>query len=301
MNNILECFETGAFNELMQFSFNEVREAFNLNGYFVLEEQWDQFVQEASQAKAWYTEELKKIEEYALGEHTEKVNSGDDVPEFETPQYKIQTVETQTKRKLIRLIAEYFNHDLFQNNKAAIYKQTCFKETAVETPHELLIALNVNKSQIYTLLSILGFYQRTERYFLSQADFLKICYDYSHQVHAINKNLGMEYRFVNIFYSGSRIKPSKKRKTDGSVDTYVDEAVSEQYQSNKFIDVDKISLLMLVQPYLKNNTQEIKKIIEIMMKNFRKHTGEYAWNAVQDEVRAFIKDCEARGIMKRLL
>lgn len=112
MNNILECFETGAFNELMQFSFNEVREAFNLNGYFVLEEQWNQFVQEASQAKAWYTEELKKIEEYALGEHTEKVNSGDDVPEFETPQYKIQTVETQTKRKLIRLIAEYFNHDL---------------------------------------------------------------------------------------------------------------------------------------------------------------------------------------------
>ena len=48
----------------------------------------------------------------------------------------------------------------------------------------------------------------------------------------------MEYRFVNIFYSGSRIKPSKKRKTAGSVDTYADEAVSEQYQSNKFIDVD---------------------------------------------------------------
>jgi hypothetical protein len=111
----------------------------------------------------------------------------------------------------------------------------------------------------------------------------------------------MEYRFVNIFYSGSRIKPGKKRKTDGSVDVHVDEAVAEQYQSNKFIDVDKISLLMLVQPYLKNNTQEIKKIIEIMMKNFRRYTGEYAWNTVKDEVRAFIKDCEARGIMKRLL
>jgi hypothetical protein len=299
--NILECFETGAFNELIQFSFDKVREAFNLNGYFVLEEQGDQFVQEATQIKAWYTEELKKIEKYVLGEYTTKVNSGDDVLEHETPQHKIKEVETQTKRKLIKLISKYFNRDLFQSNKATIYKNASFKETAVETPHELLIALNVNKSQIYTLLSILGFYQRTERYFLSQADFLKICYDYSHQVHAINKNLGMEYRFVNIFYSGSRIKPSKKRKTDGSVDTYVDEAVSEQYQSNKFIDVDKISLLMLVQPYLKNNTQEIKKIIEIMMKNFRKHTGEYAWNAVQDEVRAFIKDCEARGIMKRLL
>ena len=61
MNNILECFETEAFNELMQFSFDEVREAFNLNGYFVMEEQGGQFVQEASQAKDWYTEELKKI------------------------------------------------------------------------------------------------------------------------------------------------------------------------------------------------------------------------------------------------
>jgi hypothetical protein len=111
----------------------------------------------------------------------------------------------------------------------------------------------------------------------------------------------MEYRFVNIFLSSSRIKPPKKRKTEGTVDSNIDNALSEQFQSTKFIDVDKISLLMLIQPYLKNNTQEICKIIEIMMKNFRKYRGMVAWEKTMEEVRSFIADCEAKGIMKRLL
>jgi hypothetical protein len=58
---------------------------------------------------------------------------------------------------------------------------------------------------------------------------------------------------------------------------------------------------MLIQPYLKNNTQEICKIIEIMMKNFRKYRGMVAWEKTMEEVRSFIADCEAKGIMKRLL
>ena len=299
--NILEYFETGAFNELIRFSFDEVRAVFNLNRYFVLDEQGEQFIQDATKVKGWYIEELNKIEHYVQGEYTTKINSGDDVPEFETPQFKVKAVETQTKRKLIRLISEYFDHDLFQQNKPMICGQGLLKEEAVETPHELLIALNVNKNRIYSLLSILGYYQRNYGYFLSRADFLTICYDYSHQVHVINKNLGMEYRFVNIFLANGRIKPLKKRKTSGSVDSNIDNAVSEHYQSSKFIDVDKISLLMLIQPYLKNNTQEICKIIEIMEKNFKRYRGMDAWENTMDEVRTFIADCEARGIMKRLL
>jgi hypothetical protein len=261
----------------------------------------DRFVCEATQVKTRYTEELNKVEQYAQGEYTVKINSGDAVPEFETPQFKVKAVETQTKRQLIKLIAEYFNRDLFQSNKTFLYGHELFKEETVEAPHELLIALNVNKTKIYSLLSILGYYQRNYGYFLSRTDFLAICYDYSHQVHIINKNLGMEYRFVNIFLSSSRIKPPKKRKTEGTVDSNIDNALSEQFQSTKFIDVDKISLLMLIQPYLKNNTQEICKIIEIMMKNFRKYRGMVAWEKTMEEVRAFIADCEAKGIMKRLL
>lgn len=298
--DIVECVETGAFNEMIRFSFDEVRKVFNLYGYYVLEEQGSQFVQEASQVKSWYTEELNKIESYALGEYATSINSGIEVPEFDTPQFKVKAVETQTKRKLIQLMTKYFNYDLFQSNKPLIYGHELFKEEAVETLHELLKALNVNKSKIYSLLSILGFYQRKHRYFLSQADFLSICCNYSNQVFAINKGLGMEYRFVNIFLASGRIKPPKRRKTDGSVDSHIDNVVSEQYQSTKFIDIDKISLLMLIQPYFKNNTQEICKIIEIMMKNFRKYRGMDAWEMTIEEVRAFIFECEAKGIMKEL-
>lgn len=59
--NILDCFESEAFNELINFSFEEVRAAFNLNKYFVLDEQGDQFIAEASQVKELYTEALNKI------------------------------------------------------------------------------------------------------------------------------------------------------------------------------------------------------------------------------------------------
>ena len=112
--NKLECFETGAFNELINCSFEDVREAFNLNQYFVLDNQSDQFCQDASQVKNWYLEELNKVEEYAQGEYVQKVNSGIDLFESDSPAFKIQTIEVQTKRKLIGLIRKYFNKEVFQ-------------------------------------------------------------------------------------------------------------------------------------------------------------------------------------------
>lgn len=299
MDNILEYLESGAFNELIRFSFEEVRSVFNLNQYFVLDEHYDKFIYEASQVKSWYTDALNKIEVYAQGEYAANLNSGIEVPEIDTPQYKVRNIEVQTKRKLIQLIIKYFNQDLFQHNKPQIYGHEIFKEEAIETPYEMLVALNVNKNRIYSLLSILGYYQRHRGYFLSRAEFMNICYDYSCQVHFINKSLGMEYRFVNIFIGNQRIKPSKK--TDGKVDTNIDNFLSEQFQSHKYIDIDKISLLMLIQPYLKHNTQEIHKIIEVMMKNFRKYRGANAWEKTMEEVNSFIAECEVKGIMKRLL
>jgi hypothetical protein len=38
-----------------------------------------------------------------------------------------------------------------------------------------------------------------------------------------------------------------------------------------------------------------------MMKNFKKYKGMTAWEKTMEEVRSFIVDCEAKGIMKRLL
>ena len=301
MKQILEYLEVGAFNELSRFSFEEVRAVFNLNKYLVLYEQGEQFIHDGLQVKNWYIEELDKIEKYAQGEYSDKVNVGVEIPEYDTPKYKTTQVENQTKRQLIRLIIKYFNKELFQMNKSLIYQQALVKEETIETPHEMLIALNVNKNRIYSLLSLIGFYQRHYQFFLSRADFINICYDYSHQVYQINKNLGMEFRFVNIFLGSQRIKPPKKTKVDGNVDTNIDNYISEQFQSNKFIDADKISLLMLIQPYLRHNTQEILKIIEIMTKNFKKYRGANAWKKTMDEVNVFIVDCDTRGIMKRFL
>lgn len=298
--NIAECFETEAFNELINFSFEEVRTVFNMYEYYISPEQVNNFIEEASKTKNLYTDELDKIEIYSQNEYVEKVNSGEDVPEFDTPQYKIKNIETQTKRKLVSLIKKYFNSGAFQRYKKLMFTHEIFKEEAVETPHELLVSLNVNKNRIYSLLTLIGYYQRHCHYFLSKADFLKICYDYSHQAYTINKNLGMEYRFVNIFIGTSRIKPTKSKKPNTNVDTNVDRFISDQYQNRKFIDVDKISLLMLIQPYLKNNTQELNKIIEIMNKNFKKYMGELAWKKTMDETNEFIAECEAKGIMKRL-
>lgn len=285
-----DCFVMEAFNELINFSFEEVRAAFNQFEYYVSIGKEEAFVSESIQVKNWYSEELKKIEKYTQEEYTDLVNSGEDIPEFDEPSFMIRDLEIQAQSKLIEIIRKYFDRDVFEKNKTSFFKHEVFQEQSVETPHELWVSLNVHKDHIYSILSILGYYQRHKGYFLSQSDFYKICYEYSRQVHYINRNLGMKYRFVNIFISSQRIKSSSKN----------DEEVDEGYQSSKFIDVDKLSLLALLQPYLKHNTNEIKQIIDIMMRNLRgRHSG-LAWDSALEEVNNFISECESKGIMKRL-
>jgi hypothetical protein len=275
-----------AFNELINFSFEEVRAAFNQFEYYVSLGKEESFVNESIQVKNWYSEELKKIEKYTQEEYTDLVNSGEDIPEFDEPSFMIRDLEIQAQSKLIEIIRKYFDRDVFEKNKTSFFKHEVFQEQSVETLHELWISLNVHKDHIYSILSILGYYQRHKGYFLSQSDFYKICYEYSSQVHYINRNLGMKYRFVNIFISSQRIKTSSKG----------DEEVDESYQSSKFIDVDKLSLIGLLQPYLKHNTNEIKQIIDIMMKNLRGRRGGLAWDSALEEVNKYIAECESKGI-----
>ena len=285
-----DCFVMEAFNELINFPFEDVRAAFNQFEYYVAIGKEESFIKEVVQVKNWYSEELKKIEKYTQEEYTDLVNSGEDIPEYDEPSFMIKEVEIQIKSQLIEIISKYFDRDVFEKNKTSFFKHEVFQEQSVETPHELWVSLNVHKDHIYSILSILGYYQRHKGYFLSQSDFYKICYEYSNQVHYINRNLGMKYRFVNIFISSQRIKSSSKS----------DEEVDESYQSSKFIDVDKLSLLALLQPYLKHNTNEIKQIIDIMMKNLRGRRGGLAWDSALEEVNNFIAECESKGIMKRL-
>ena len=295
MNHILDCLETEAFNELINFSFTEVRELFNQFIHYVPFKKEKDFINEATQIKSWYEGELNRIDTYAQTEFASLFNSGADIPEYDTPQFMVKDVELQTKSQLIGLIKKYFDRDLFQQSKPQLYKfynQQVGEEKAVETLQELSISLNLNKDKIYSLLSIIGYYQYHNNYFLSWFDRKKIKYEYSAQVCWLTRYLGMEYREVDIFFADRRLKPSKRNR---------DLDIPETYQSDDFIDVDKPSLVALIQPYLKHNTREICKIIEIMMKNFRGgYNGADAWSSTLEEVSQFITECEAKGIMKRL-
>ena len=286
---LLECLENEAFNELINFSFGEVRNLLNQFIYYVSLAKEEAFISEASVVKAKYEEELERIEKYTREEYADLVSAGVDIPEYDEPSFMVKDIELQTKSQLVGLIRKYFDKNIFELNRSELYGQTIFKEETIEKPHELWVSLNVHKDHIYSILSILGYYQRHKNYFLSRSDFYQICYEYSKQVHYINRNLGMKYRFVNIFISSQRIKSS-----------YQSDEVDESFQSSQFIDVDKLSLIGLLQPYLKHNTHEINKIIEIMMKNLRGRRGGIAWESALEEVNKFIAECETKGIMKRL-
>ena len=297
MNKLLEHFETGAFNELISFPFEEVRGAFNFYDCFVSDEDGAPFINEATEAKKWYQEELDKIEKYAQNEYANNLNAGVYIPEWDEPNQKIKDLEIQAKRKLIRIIKKFFNRDTFDLYKQYMYGHPLLKEEAVETPHELLIALNRYKSRIYTLLSILGYYQRHYGYFFSKATYFSICSTYSREVFQVNKSLGMYYKYRNIFLASGRIKPPKNQDENLTDEELED---SKHYQNSKFVDIDKISLFMLIRPYLNYNTREICKILEIMEKNYRiTNNGEKAWENIQREVKEFIDDCEKKGIMRK--
>ena len=273
---LVDCLENEAFNELINFSFGEVRNLLNQFIHYVPFVKEEAFISEASAVKVKYEEELMRIEKYTKEEYTELVNSGVEIPEFDEPAFMVQDLEIQIQSQLIGLIRKYFDKDEFVQHRSELYGQEIFKEESIETPHELWVSLNVHKNHTYSLLSMLGYYQRHCRYFLSSTDYFKICEDYSRQVYRMNKKLGLEYGFINIFLSDKRL-------------------------DRKYIDIDKLSLIGLLQPYLKHNTHEINRIIEIMMKNLRGgFGGPAAWTSAKEEVNQFIAECEAKGIMKRL-
>ena len=125
------------FNELINFSFEEVRAVFNQFEYYASLGKEESFVNESIQVKNWYSEELKKIEKYTQEEYTDLVNFGEDIPEFDEPSFMIRDLEIQSQSKLIEIIRKYFDRDVFEKNKTSFFKHEVFQEQSVETPHEL--------------------------------------------------------------------------------------------------------------------------------------------------------------------
>ena len=66
---LLECLENEAFNELINFSFGEVRNLLNQFIYYVSFDKEEDFISEASAVKTKYEEELARIEKYSKEEY----------------------------------------------------------------------------------------------------------------------------------------------------------------------------------------------------------------------------------------
>ena len=65
-----DCFVMEAFNELINFPFEDVRVAFNQFDCYVAMGKEESFVKEVVHIKNWYSEELEKIEKYTQEEYT---------------------------------------------------------------------------------------------------------------------------------------------------------------------------------------------------------------------------------------
>ena len=88
-----DCFVMEAFNELINFPFEDVRAAFNQFDCYVAIGKEESFVKEVVHIKNWYSEELEKIEKYTQGEYTDLVNSGEDIPEYDDINYSHKTIK----------------------------------------------------------------------------------------------------------------------------------------------------------------------------------------------------------------
>ncbi|MBP3369320.1 MAG: hypothetical protein J6L85_01085 [Clostridia bacterium] len=112
--NVYECLENGAINELINFSFDEVKRVFNRCAYYVPEICENQFVNEATAVKTWYQGELKKIEKYKQEEYRDLLSLGEDIPEYDTPEYNI-TIPKPFRKHIFKLYCYIFLFQIISN------------------------------------------------------------------------------------------------------------------------------------------------------------------------------------------
>ena len=271
---VLFILENELFNELVNLDLKEVGRVLNYFECFVPATRMDEFEEEAAKIQRGYDDEIKKIDEYESNEYEEIVKKGV-APKFEEePSYLQGNIEAKYRDLLIKLIKKYFDSVTFINNKDRVIENEARVKEVKESVFDLTVSMTTVRRRLYSFLTVVGYYQRHSQYFLSRSDVYKICCKYSNEVCYINKSLGMTHQYYYIFGSWGRV------------------------DSDKYLDVDKISLQSLVLPYLKSNTLELSHIIEIIDHGFKKFFGEEAWEYIWDETKKFIRECELKGMMK---
>jgi len=269
---ILDVLDNQEFYELVNFDFEEVREVFNLNDYYVSDEDGDKFIAEAMKVKAEYLEEREKIDDYKKGEYCKIAESRR--PRFEEePAYREHDLESRIRDLLIGLIEEYFDEATYQKYRPLLVKGLSAKKNN-ENSVELELSLLIEKRFIYAFLSTIGYWQRHNNYFLSNKAFYEICSKYTSEVLRINRELKDKGAvFFNIFLGDCRI------------------------DSDKYIDIDAISYIKLITPYLKTNTEQLAEIVKIISASFRRYGESNRWQSAMEEVDNYIAKCENEGLM----
>lgn len=271
---IIDILDNQNFSELVNFDFEEVRAVFNLNDYYVADQSADAFIAEATQVKAEYSERLQKIDEYKKGKYCEIAESRR--PDFdEEPAYMEHCLRAETRDRLKDLIEKYFDEDTYKEYRAMLVKGIA-AEQRTENPVGLKLELLTENRFIYAFLSSIGYWQRAG-YFLSDEAFYEICNKYTSEVLKMNPQLRLEgVKFINIFLHKCRI------------------------DSDKYLDIDAISYIKLIEPYLQTNTEQLAEIVKIVTNSFRQQGVKQRWQLAMSKVEKYMKKCVEEGVMIEL-
>ena len=264
------------FSELYKLTFQEVVEVINRNLYFVVDEEASKrLISKAQPIKDEYLAERKKIEEYQANVYNPSVDRGIYLPA--DPCFMYGKLETETKDKLIEVVIEFFDVATFKK-----YKDDTFDVAPPEGPSQdingLAKVLMTMRKWTYQFITMVDWWHRHEGYFLSWPDMYGVCCRYSKEVVVINRKAGLGFQFINLFQPWTRL-----------------DKLSEDY-----IDIDDISLQSLVLPCFKENVDQLIVIAETIKKAFRGSHGKRAWDEAIKSVSKYIKECEAKGIMKKV-
>ena len=265
------------FSGLASCDFDEVKQAFNYNGCFVRQDSMPAFVKEATAVKEDYASRLAEIDAYQVGAYEEKIRRGEDILFSDEPTYRVMMLETEVKGRLIGLMRKYFSRQTYAARKASIAQRSEPSDEATEDVPALQKALAQIRSQLYAFLSHVDYYMRHYGYFIRRRDAWLATKRYSEAVSRVNTSmLPGEY----FYFLGSWGRPMR---------TY-----------ERYIDVDPISMEQLVLGMCQSNTRQLAELAGIFGRAIRSYHGPDAYERRCREMSDYIKDCEAKGLLRKV-
>ena len=272
--NIWDYLENGNFAGLAIFSLEDLLAASDEFENFAYPSNYQEIRTLKEEFKNKYEKDLDTKVKKAQDDYDKAVANGE-IPN-EDPTIVAQKVRSEYRNKLIWLLKNYFVQNEFVAGRLSIkdYKENNSIEK--KDSSDLAVALVPIRRQLYTFLSVIGYYQYHKKYFLSQKDWSEMNYLYGKEVAFVNQPLGYAYdKNISLFLKERRLNKNKKKE---------------------FIDIDPISLETLIVEHLKSNINEAIEIAHIIRNNFEHATGD-TWKQIQEDVNEYIKQQENLRLM----